>query len=87
MLLEAGADPALATLEWAAHHLTMVAWKCARYERRHPPLQGHLLTVPVVLDQLKRRWAPCCTYSCLHCRLQSLTWKVVSHRGFSNLKD
>jgi len=58
LLREAGADPALATAEWAAHHLAMVTWKCARHERSHPPLRGRLLTAPIIVDQLLRRSDP-----------------------------
>lgn len=62
VLEEAGCDPSLATLEWTAHHLHMIAWKCGRYERRHPLLKGRLLTYPIIVDQLLFR-------SALHCWL------------------
>lgn len=57
VLEEAGCDPSLATLEWTAHHLHMIAWKCGRYERRHPHLKGRLLTSPIITDQLLLRSA------------------------------
>ena len=57
MLHEAGANQRLATEEWVVNCYCWTVWKLAAYEQTYPQqLQGRLLTLQVVLDQLKYRW-------------------------------
>lgn len=54
MLHEAGANPRLATEAWVGNQYCWVVWKLAAYEQTYPEqLEGKLLTLEVVLDQLK----------------------------------
>lgn len=56
MLHAAGAEPQHCSEAWVANHFRWVVWKLACYERRCcEQLAGHMLTVPVILDQLKYR--------------------------------
>ena len=56
MLHEAGANQRLATEEWVVNCYCWTVWKLAAYEQTYPQqLQGRLLTLQVVLDQLKQR--------------------------------
>ena len=60
LLHEAGAEPQHCSEAWVANHYRWVVWKLASYERRCPnQLAGHMLTVPVILDQLKYRCFVC----------------------------
>ena len=57
MLHEAGANQRLASEEWVVNCYCWTVWKLAAYEQTYPQqLQGRLLTLQVVLDQLKYRW-------------------------------
>ena len=59
LLHAAGADTEHCSEAWVANHYRWIVWKLACYERRLPQqLAGCMLTLPVVLDQLKYR---CCT--------------------------
>ena len=56
LLRAAGGEERFATSAWVANHYRWVVWKLACAERGDPArLAGRLLTVPVVLDQLKYR--------------------------------
>ena len=56
LLRAAGADAEHCSEAWVANHYRWIVWKLACYERRLPQqLAGRMLTVPVVLDQLKYR--------------------------------
>ena len=58
LLHAAGADTEHCSEAWVANHYRWIIWKLACYERRlSQQLAGRLLTVHVVLDQLKYR---CC---------------------------
>ena len=60
LLHEAGAEPQHCSEAWVANHYRWVVWKLACYERRCPAqLASQMLTVPVVLDQLKYRCFVC----------------------------
>ncbi|KAK9829033.1 hypothetical protein WJX72_003535 [[Myrmecia] bisecta] len=57
LLVEAGADPRLATSAWVANHFRLVVWKLAMYQAQRPQqLAGRLLTAGVILDQLRYRY-------------------------------
>ena len=56
LLQAAGADTEHCSEAWVANHYRWIVWKLACYERRLPQqLAGRMLTVPIVLDQLKYR--------------------------------
>ncbi len=59
LLHAAGVDTEHCSEAWVANHYRWIVWKLACYERRLPQqLAGRMLTLAVVLDQLKYR---CCT--------------------------
>ena len=58
LLHAAGAEPQHCSEAWVANHFRWIVWKLACYERRLPEqLARRMLTVPVILDQLKYRRA------------------------------
>ena len=60
LLHAAGAEPQYCSEAWVANHYRWVVWKLACYERRCPDqLAGRMLTVPVILDQLRYRCSSC----------------------------
>ncbi|XP_057837345.2 protein BREAST CANCER SUSCEPTIBILITY 2 homolog B isoform X2 [Cryptomeria japonica] len=57
MLLELGADPRNATIEWVENHYKWIVWKLACIERSYArQAAGKFLTVQNVLEELKYRY-------------------------------
>ncbi len=56
LLHAAGAEPRHCSELWVANHFRWIVWKLACYERMLPEqLAGRMLTLHVILDQLKYR--------------------------------
>ncbi len=60
LLHAAGAEAQHCSEAWVGNHYRWIVWKLACYERRCPEqLLGRMLTVPIILDQLKYRYLNC----------------------------
>lgn len=55
-LLQAGADARLVKLSWVANSLRWTMWKLVSLASQHEARRQQLLTFPVVLDELKKRY-------------------------------